>query len=78
MLTLGNDYSVFNKKIQKRYLVQNSKQYWLEENKDLSRNNQIGSKTSNLLRLLFNPNDFIKTRYNTSIKNNLTDINYKI
>ena len=78
-LTLGNDYSVFNKKNSKEifgFKIANNIR--LEENKDLPRNNQIGSKTSNLLgELLFNPNDFIKTRYNTSIKNNLTDINYE-
>ena len=38
----------------------------------------MGNKTSNFFsEIIFSPNDLIKTKYSTSIKNNLSDINYE-
>ena len=42
----------------------------LKENKDLPTNNQMGLKTSNVFgEILYNPNEFITTKYNFSLKN---------
>ena len=50
----------------------------VNKNEDLPKNNQMGSKTSNFLsELSYSPNQFFKTRYITSTKNNFYDINYE-
>ena len=50
----------------------------LENNDDLPKNNQIGEKTSNFFgEASYNLNDFLKTTYNLSIKNNLSNTTYE-
>ena len=50
----------------------------LKENKDLPRTNQIGEKTSDFFgEITYNFNDILTTKYNTSIKNDLENINYE-
>ncbi len=47
----------------------------LNENDDLSNTSQIGEKTSNFFsEIEYNPNEFISTKYISSLKNNLSDI----
>ena len=42
------------------------------------KNNQLGAKTSNFFgEIKYSPLSFLNTRYNLSVKNNLTDINYQ-
>ncbi len=78
-LTYGNDFSILDKKNSRdlfNFKIANNIR--LRENKDLPRNSQIGQKTSSILNeISYTPNDFIKFEYSSSIKNNLTDINYE-
>ena len=78
-LTLGNDYSILSKNdLKEIFSLKLANNIRLEENQDLPRNNQIGSKISNVFgEIRFSPNEYFSTNYNTSIKNNLTDINYE-
>jgi len=49
-----------------------------DENQDLPKNNQMGSKTSNFLgEIMYSPNDIFTTKYITSTKNNFYDVNYE-
>ena len=78
-LSYGSDYSIIKKansnEIFNLKLANNLR---FEENEDLPTNNQIGQKTSNFFgEVAYSPNDFITTKYNASIKNNLSDINYE-
>jgi LPS-assembly protein len=78
-LTFGNDYTIIDKENSKEifgFRVANNVR--LEENHDLPRNNQIGQKTSNLFgEIAYSPNDFLTTKYNTSMKNNFNEIDYE-
>ena len=78
-LTFGNDYAIIDKENSKEifgFRVANNIR--LEENYDLPRNNQIGQKTSNLFgEIAYSPNDFLTTKYNTSMKNNFKEIDYE-
>jgi len=78
-LTLGNDYTIFNEKKSKEiFSLKIANNLRLEENNDLPRNNQLGAKTSNFFgEIMISPLDFFTAKYNTSTKNNLTDINYE-
>mgnify|MGYP001438444473 CR=1 FL=1 len=78
-LTLGNDFTIVDKeKSKEKFGIKLATNMRFKENADLPKNNQLGAKTSNFFgEILFNPNDFIKTSYNASTKNNLTDINYE-
>jgi len=78
-LTLGNDFTIFNKDKSKDILaIKFANNIRLEENDDLPRNNQLNSKNSNFFgEISFSPNEMISTKYNASAKNNLTDINYE-
>ena len=50
-----------------------------EENKELSRNSQIGEKTSDIFgRFKYSPAEIIDIDYNFSLKNNLKDTNYQL
>ncbi len=78
-LTIGNDFSIFDKDRSKDILaIKFANNIRLEENDDLPRNNQLNSKNSNFFgEILFSPNEILSTKYNASTKNNLTDINYE-
>jgi LPS-assembly protein len=75
----GNDFSIFDKKDSKEiFNLKLANNLRIKENDDLPQNNQIGQKTSNFFsEILYSPNNIITATYNTSIKNNLSDINYE-
>ena len=78
-ITYGSDFTFFDKKKSRETLnfkIANNLRF--EENKDLPVNNQIGQKTSDFFgEILYSPNQIFTTKYNTSIKNNLSDISYE-
>ena len=78
-LTYGNDFSIFDKKkLSEIFSFKIANNLRLRENKDLPGNSQIGQKTSSILNeITYKPNDIVKFKYNSSIKNNLTDVNYE-
>tara|TARA_Y100000992_G_C21271925_1_gene497418 strand:+ start:341 stop:2815 length:2475 start_codon:yes stop_codon:yes gene_type:complete len=78
-LAYGSDYSIFNKeKSREVFNFKLANNLRIEENLDLPKKNQIGQKTSNFFsEITYNPNEFFTTKYNTSIKNNLSDIDYE-
>jgi LPS-assembly protein len=78
-LAYGSDYSIYDK-INTREILsfKLANNFRFRENKDLPSNNQLGQKTSNFFtETKFNPYEFINVRYNSSIKNNLSDIAYE-
>ena len=78
-LTYGSEYSVAqNDTLNEIFNFKIANNLRFKESDDLPGRNQMGSKTSNFFgEVEFNPYDFIKTKYSTSIKNNLSDINYE-
>ena len=78
-LAIGNDFSIFDKTRSREILgIKLANNLRLDENDDLPRTNQLGSKTSNFFgEIAFNPNDYFSTSYNTSIKNNLNETSYQ-
>ena len=78
-LTYGSEYSVAqNDTLNEIFNFKIANNLRFKESDDLPGRNQMGSKTSNFFgEFEFNPYDFIKTKYSTSIKNNLSDINYE-
>ena len=78
-IVLGNDYSVFNKQSSRElFSLKFANNLRFNENDDLPNINQIGQKTSNFFsEISFNPSEYLKTRYNMSIKNNLSEIEYE-
>ena len=78
-LTFGTDFTISDQiKSKEIFGLKLANNFRFEENDDLPRNNQLGSKTSNFFgEILFSPNEVITTKYNASAKNNLTDINYE-
>ena len=78
-ITYGSDYSIFdNEKSIEIFNFKIANNFRFEENDDLPNTNQMGEKTSNIFsEILFNPNDNFTMKYNTSIKNNLSDISYE-
>jgi LPS-assembly protein len=78
-LTYGNDFSIFDKKnLKEIFNLKIANNIRLKENKDLPGSSQIGQKTSSILNeISYQPNEIIKIKYNSSIKNNLTDVNYE-
>ena len=78
-LTYGSEYSVAqNDTLKEIFNFKIANNLRFKESDDLPGRNQMGSKTSNFFgEVEFNPYDFIKTKYSTSIRNNLSDINYE-
>ena len=78
-ITIGKEYSRINKKTSKENLVLKlANNIRLKENNDLPSNNQMGLKNSNLFgEIQYNPNKFISTKYNFSLKNDLDDFGYE-
>ena len=78
-LTYGSDFVITENDTSNEFFsfkIANNLRF--KDNEDLPRGNQIGSKTSNFFsEINFSPNEIIKTKYNASTKNNLTDINYE-
>ncbi len=78
-LTYGSEYSIKRKDtFEDLFNFKFANNLRLSESNDLPGRNQMGNKTSNFFsEIIFSPNDLIKTKYSTSIKNNLSDINYE-
>ena len=78
-LVYGTEYSILDKEDSRDlFSLKLANNFRFENNDDLPSNNQIGEKTSNLFsEITYNPNNFIKTNYNSSLKNNLKDISYE-
>ena len=78
-MTYGLDYSVKDKLRSRREInLKLANNLRIEENKDLSRTNQIGHKVSNIFsEIEFIENEFLKINYKSSLKNNLKDISYE-
>ena len=78
-LTYGNDFLVLDKKKSSQILnFKIANNLRLRENYDLPKNSQIGQKTSSIFNeITYSPNKYIKIDYNSSIKNNLTEMNYE-
>ncbi len=78
-LAYGNDFTIFDKKNSRElfgFKIANNLR--INENYDLPKNNQIGEKTSNFLgEINYSPNNNFSLKYNTSVKNNIRDINYQ-
>ena len=78
-LTYGNEFSIFNKKNEfEIFNFEIANNLRLKENDDLPRNSQIGQTVSSIFNeISYRPNEMIKIKYNSSIKNNLSDVNYE-
>ncbi len=78
-LTYGNNFSIFDKKnLRNLFNFKIANNLRLKDNEDLPRNSQIGQKTSSIFNeISYEPNDILKLKYTSSLKNNLTDINYE-
>ena len=77
-IAYGTDYVLTKKNNNELLSIKLANNIRLEENNDLERNNQLGSKTSNFFgQIKYNPVSFLTTKYNFSTLNNLTDINYQ-
>ncbi len=78
-LTYGNDFTIFDKNNSKDiFALKIANNLRFENNKDLPRTNKIGEKTSDFFgEAIYNINDFLTAKYNTSIKNDFSNINYE-
>ena len=78
-LTLGNDFTISDKdKNLEIFEIKLANSIRFEENDDLPKSNQLGSKNSNFFgEISFKPNQILYTKYNVSTKNSLTDVNYE-
>ena len=78
-ITYGSDYSIFNNiKSREIFNFKLANNFRLDENDDLSNTNQMGEKNSNLFgEIIFNPNKYLTTKYNSSLKNNIKDVSYE-
>lgn len=78
-IVLGSEFTKVNKTTSEENLtIKLANNIRLNENKDLPTNNQMGLKTSNVFgEILYNPNQFLTTKYNFSLKNNLKNFSYE-
>ncbi len=78
-LAIGNDFTISNEEESRELFglkIANNLRF--EENDDLPKTNQLGSKNSNFFgEITFSPYQWIDAKYNTSTKNNITEINYE-
>ena len=76
---IGNEYSIYDKKKSRKiinYEIANNIRF--KDSDKISTNNQLNQKISNLFSLIeYNPNEYFKTTYQNSLKNNLSDITYE-
>jgi LPS-assembly protein len=77
--TYGFNYAITNKTKKNQFLnFELANNLRIKENDDLSKTNQIGQKTSNILsNIEFKANNFFSMGYSSLLKNNLKDINYE-
>ena len=75
-LAYGTDYLIVDKNDDRElFSFKFANNLRLNENNDLSNSYQIGQKTSNFFtETSFKPNEFFNIKYNSSIRNNFTDI----
>ena len=75
----GFDYSILDKfKTKEVFNFKLANNFRLEENEDLTNSNQIGKKTSNIFsEMSYSPNDYFTTKYVSSLRNNIKDIDYE-
>jgi LPS-assembly protein len=75
----GSDFSIFDKNnSSEKFNFKISNNLRLRENDDLPRNSQIDEQISSFFNeISYQPNKFIKMNYNSSVKNNFSDINYE-
>ncbi|MDB3887992.1 hypothetical protein N9341_00470 [Candidatus Pelagibacter sp.] len=78
-MAYGSDYSIFNKEKSRDILnLKLANNLRFERNEDLPGNSQMGQKTSSVFgEISYSPNEILTTKYSTSVKNNLADINYE-
>ncbi len=78
-LTYGNEFSINNKEnFSNIFNFKIANNLRLRDNDDLTNSSQLGKKVSSILsEVTYKPNDFIDLKYNSSIKNNLSDVNYE-
>lgn len=78
-LTYGGDFSIFNKENSLEtfnFKIANNLRF--DDNDDLPRTSQIDEKTSSILNeISYQPYEIFKIEYSSSIKNNLSEINYE-
>ncbi len=75
----GFDYSILDKfKTKEIFTLKLANNFRLEENEDLTNSNQIGKKSSNIFsEMSYSPNDYFTTKYVSSVRNNIKDIDYE-
>tara|TARA_B100001057_G_C22856337_1_gene952822 strand:+ start:1029 stop:3407 length:2379 start_codon:yes stop_codon:yes gene_type:complete len=75
-ITYGGDYSILNSSNDFELInFKIANNIRINENEDLTSSHQINQKTSNFFtETLINPNKFISIKYNSSIRNNLSEI----
>ena len=75
-MAYGSDFLIIDNEDKKELLsfkIANNLRF--NDNDDLSKSYQIGKKTSNFfIETKYDPNEFFNIKYNSSIKNNLSDI----
>ncbi len=78
-LAYGSEYSILNKeKSNEIFNLRLANNLRLENNDDISNSHQMGEKTSNFFsEIEFNPNEYLKTKYSNSLKNDLKNISYE-
>tara|TARA_B100001057_G_scaffold382079_1_gene388055 strand:- start:3533 stop:5926 length:2394 start_codon:yes stop_codon:yes gene_type:complete len=78
-ITIGKEYSRVNKEtLNENFVFKLANNIRLKENKDLPAHNQMGLKNSNFFgEIQYNPNEFLTTKYNFSLKNSLDDFTYE-
>ena len=78
-ITIGKEYSRINKETSNENLaIKLANNIRLKENKDFPAHNQMGLKNSNLFgEIQYNPNKFLSTKYNFSLKNDLDNFAYE-
>jgi len=78
-LVVGGDYNIFNNDDSRQIFglkIANNLRF--KENNDLSKNNQLNEKTSNFFNQIeYSPVSGIKMNYKSSVKNDLSTINYE-
>ncbi len=78
-LAYGTDYLIVDKEDNRELIsLKIANNLRIDENEDLSHSYQIGQKTSNFFtEASFSPSKFLNIKYNSSIKNNLSEITYE-
>jgi LPS-assembly protein len=78
-LSYGNKFSIIDKDSNSDvFSINLANNLRLKENDDLPKNSQIGQKTSSFMNEInYKPVEEIEFNYNSSIKNNLSQINYE-